>query len=424
MKFFYALGLVASSYMVYKMKTRERENNLLLVHSNSKLAKFFKFITDHFLENYADGLLYPGHLQTFLLELIGLIYRIFKKYLKYFRFKYYYKETFNLKDGGTIVIDHAKCKDKRLAKEKNRILIVIPGFTSESDEYYIKNFLNDFVEEFDCRVMNVRGFGTKLTSPHMISTYCFNEVKEYLEYTCLKNLDKKIFAVGFSYGGMLLTRCLGSWSQNIPSNLIGGCGICYPMCLKSTKNHVEPQLGGFYSKYGSRSLKKCFLDNLDTIFSKEHLNSEHILLKEKETIIEKITNLQHVAEFDEIYTYKILNFNSCEDYYNDSKLGPYLEKIKIPFLSIFTKDDPIIPYEAIPLKLFQQNSNLITIISKKGGHMGFFKGLLPHRWIDTPIKTFIKTVEIIQNAEDISLCSSKFSSNSMLVNLDFYSGDK
>jgi poly(3-hydroxyalkanoate) synthetase len=42
-----------------------------------------------------------------------------------------------------------------------------------------------------------------------------------------------------------------------------------------------------------------------------------------------------------------------------------LKKIKIPFLSIFTKDDPIIPYEAIPLKLFQQNSNLITIISKK-----------------------------------------------------------
>jgi hypothetical protein len=54
--------------------------------------------------------------------------------------------------------------------------------------------------------------------------------------------------------------------------------------------------------------------------------------------------------------------------------------------------------------------------------MGFFKGLLPHRWIDTPIKTFIKTVEIIHNAEDISLCSSKLSSNSMLVNLDFYSG--
>jgi predicted alpha/beta-fold hydrolase len=419
MKFFYALGLVASSYLVYKMKTRERENNLLLIHSNSKLAKFFKFITDHFLEMYADGLLYPGHLQTFLLELIGLIFKIFKKYLNFFKFKYANKETFNLKDGGTIVIDHTKCKGKGPKKEKNKILIVIPGFTSDSDEYYIKNFLNDFVEEFDCRVMNVRGFGTKLTSPYMISTYSYNEVREYLEYTCLNNLDKNVFAVGFSFGGMLLARCLGS-AESLPSNLIGGCGICYPMCLQSTKNHVEPQLNGFYSKYVSKSLKKCFLENLDTIFSSKFLSNDHVVMKEKESIIEKVKSLQHVAEFDEIFTYKILNFNSCEDYYNDSKLAPYLEKIKIPFLSIFTKDDPIIPHEAIPLKLFQQNSNLITIISKKGGHMGFFKGLLPHRWIDTPIRTFIKTVEIIHNAEDLSFCSSKASSSNVLMNLEFY----
>jgi predicted alpha/beta-fold hydrolase len=414
MKFVYALGLIACSVYYYKTRTRRQENNLLLVYSNSKLAKFYKLITDHFLETYADGLFYSGHAQTFLLEFLDWLLKLFKTNFNFFNFNYSNKEIFKLSDGGSIIIHHSKCSNLIKKKRKNKILVVIPGFTSKAEDYYIKNFLNDFVEEFDCRVMNLRGFGVKLTTPQMVSTRSYIDVYEYLNYCCKTNPDKKVFAVGFSFGGMLLARCLGS-QMDIPNNLIGGCGLCYPICLKSVKEHVEPQLGGFYSKYGALNLKKCFQENSDVIFNSNFFSNDHDIIKNKVDLIDKIKNLNHVAEFDQIYTCKVFNIN-LEDYYVESKLDQYLLNIKIPFLSIFTKDDPIVPYEAVPLNTMRQNSNLITIISKKGGHMGFFKGLVPHRWIDIPIKTFIKTLNILYNCEEKE-CLSFYSSDSGSSNL-------
>lgn len=399
MKFFYALGFFVSSYFFYNKYKKPKSNNLLVVHSNSKLAKIFKMITDVFLENYANTMyLTSGHAQTFLLELLDYIFKFFKNFFRYYKFKYS-RETFELSDGGKIMVDHAKLKSD-YAKDKSKILVIVPGFTSNANEYYVKDFLEEFVEEFDCRVMNARGFGgIKLTSPMMISTYCSRDVREYLESVSFNNPDKKIFAVGFSFGGMLLARCLGTNPETLPQNIIGACGICYPSCLDATSKYVESKLGGLYSKYASMNLRKCFMENLDCIFNEKHPMSMGIIA-EKEIIIKDVNNLLKVADFDHIYTHKILGFKNIQDYYEDCKIDKFLENINIPFLSVFTQDDPIIPYDAVPLKLLQSNKNLITIISKTGGHMGFFSGFIPKRWIDIPIRTFFKTVDIIFEVKD------------------------
>ena len=77
-------------------------------------------------------------------------------------------------------------------------------------------------------------------------------------------------------------------------------------------------------------------------------------------------------------------------------------------MSIFTLDDRVIPYDATPLQLMQKNKNLITKISKKGGNLGFFSGIIPERWINIPIKTFFITLGIIFESdnknEEISKC--------------------
>lgn len=412
----YALILLALAYFWYRYKNRERVNNLTVVHSGSKLARFFKMITDHFLEVYADGLLYPGHAQTFWLEFLDVFLQFFRDRLNIFKFKFYKRELLKLKDGGSLYIDHAKSVEENVRNGNNknsRILVVFPGYTSRSDEYYINNLLNDFVNEFECIVVNSRGFGGKLTTPHLMSPHCYKDVREYLEHVCKNNPNKKVFAVGFSYGGMLLARCLGTDPETLPKNLYGGCGICYPICIESTKNHVEGQLRGFYSKYASKNIRKLFFENIDVIFDED---SPYSLMSEKEEIIEKMKTLKRVSDFDEIYTYKMLNFKTPEEYYEDSVLTNYLPNIKIPFLSVFSKDDPIIPFESVPLKQMQKNPNLVTIVSNKGGHLGFFTGLIPQRWIDIPIKTFIKTVEILHEAEDDTLlCNEK-------MQMDTYSG--
>ncbi len=199
--------------------------------------------------------------------MVDIIFRIFRKCSKTSSLRIYKTELFEVSDGGTVTVDYFTKKESH-SLYNNKVLLVIPGFTYNSDSYYINSFIDDFAEDFDCQLLNIRGFsGIKLTSPHMISTHCCREVREYIEILCNSNPDKKIFAVGFSFGGMLLVRSIGSNTETLPKNLIGGCGISYPSCLDSVKLHVGKQLKGFYSKIMAKRLKECFLNNAEIIFS-------------------------------------------------------------------------------------------------------------------------------------------------------------
>jgi predicted alpha/beta-fold hydrolase len=384
---------------------RKKTNNLVLLHSRTKLAKYYKMITEFFLENYTKSVFYHGHFQTFLLGILDILIQAFRQYFKFFNFKYD-RIVFTLRDGGKIPVDITKRKKNEFYSDiyepyehTNKILVVVPGFTSSSTEYYIKNFLEDLVNDFECHVMNVRGVGMKLYNPVTISTHCYKDVREYIESVCKDYPDKKVFAVGFSFGGMLLARSLGTNPEALPSNFVGGCGVCYPFSIDSVKKHVlGKNIGFLYSKFSARNMKKTFLDNLDVIFDSEKCKPE--ILNDKLEIIKKIEEMEYIHEIDEIYTARVLGFKTIEEYYEDSRIDKYLENIKVPFLSVFTEDDPIIPHHEVPINILKKNDNLITIISKNGGHMGFFSGVIPKRWIDLPIRSFLKTVDIIHDSEN------------------------
>jgi predicted alpha/beta-fold hydrolase len=400
MKFIYALGLVVSSYFLYKYK--KKSQRLLLVHSNNRLSRLYHLINTHFFESFSPSLfIISGHAQTFLLELVSIMIRFVKKIFKVYKFKYE-REIFDLSDGCKIAIDHAKKRNRKSDKEKDKVLLIFPGVTSTSDDYYVKSLIEDFIDEYDCRVLNYRGFcGVKLYSPLMISTNCYKDVQEYIIKSCKENPWKKIFAVGFSFGGHLLAKALGDLPELIPPNFFAGCGICYPTCLQDTMNYAELHFNGLYSKASLVGLKKTFLDNLDAIFTETNVH----LLADKNQIIEDVKKAQLCSEWDTVFTCKYLKFETLSDYYKTSNLESYLAKINVPFLSMFCEDDPIIPINCVPFKTLQNNPNTVTVVTQYGGHLGFFGGLVvPQRTIDQPIKSFLKTVEILRDTRDEDIC--------------------
>jgi predicted alpha/beta-fold hydrolase len=314
-----------------------------------------------------------------------------------------------LSDGSTLAVDKARKRgnnqDKLKTKEYKKLLLIFPGITSSSEDYYIKSLIEDFVDEFDCRVLNGRGLGgIKLTSPKLISTECYKDVAEYIKVTAEENRNKKIFGLGFSFGGMLLARFLGAESENVPKNFLAGCGICYPCCLEDAKNYGELHFNGLYSKPSLANLKEVFYKNLDVMFDKrfyENREKLKLLPYMKDQILHELKDCRVLSDFDLVWTIRMLEFDNISEYYSYSKLDKYLAKIKIPFLSMFTEDDPIIPINSIPFKTLQKNPNTVTVVTQYGGHLGFFGGVvIPQRVIDQPIKTFFKTVEILKDTSD------------------------
>jgi predicted alpha/beta-fold hydrolase len=239
----------------------------------------------------------------------------------------------------------------------------------------------------------------------MISSECYTDVKEYINFVCNQNPDKKVFAVGFSFGGLLLAKFLGVYYDKIPANFLAGTGICYPCCLEETKNYAEIHFNGLYSKASLTNIKSTFNENIDSIFdSKTHKgikNSEYIL-SNKEKFIKAISGCILYSDFDRIWTTNTLGLNHVSEYYKLAKVEQYVSKIKIPFLSIFTEDDPIIPINSVPFKTLQANPNTVTVVTQNGGHLGFFGGMLfPQRVLDQPIRTFLKTVQILKETEGV-----------------------
>jgi predicted alpha/beta-fold hydrolase len=339
--------------------------------------------------------LLSGHIQTFLLEFINLVISLGKDVLKIYKF-HYEREIFNLSDSGQVAVDH--CITSSHTKNKEHILLVVPGFTSESSDYYIKSFVDSFVEDFDVRVINMRGIGIKLATPKMISWDSYKDLEEYIINISKENPHKKIYCVGFSFGGMLLARYLGTNPDAIPKNFIAGAGVCYPPHMGITANNVETNYGGIYSKFSARNLKKIFFENLDVIFNEKLCNKSLLLQKEK--IIEEIRKAKVVSEFDNAYTVKFLEMDHVQDYYEKSDLDTYFPRISKPFLSVFTVDDPIVPFETVPLKTMENNKNMVTVVNNNGGHLAFFSGLIPERWISQPVKTFMKTANYLVENHD------------------------
>jgi predicted alpha/beta-fold hydrolase len=102
-----------------------------------------------------------------------------------------------------MAIDHCLTYSS-LIRKNDQILLVLQGYTSNSEDYYIKSFVECLVDDFELKVMHMRGIGIKLSTPEMMFWDSFKDLEEYLQL--LGNLYpyKKIYFVGFSFGGMLL----------------------------------------------------------------------------------------------------------------------------------------------------------------------------------------------------------------------------
>ncbi len=70
-----------------------------------------------------------------------------------------------------------------------------------------------------------------------------------------------------------------------------------------------------------------------------------------------------------------------------------LKDVRIPLLCINSRDDPILHHSTIPFDEAKSNENIILLVTKTGGHVGWFEGFLnPKRWYIKPTLEFINAV--------------------------------
>ena len=177
-----------------------------------------------------------------------------------------------------------------------------------------------------------------------------------------------LFLAGFSLGGNLSLKLAGELGDAGDQLLAGVCAVSTPIDLAACARALgEP--GNFIYR---RRFLGCLKDKIrrrarqaPEIYSTEHLGRVHTLY-----------------DFDDLYTARMFDFGTADNYYRTQSASQFLERIRVPALIITAKDDPLVPFATYDHPAFRGNPNLRLIAVDHGGHLGFIARRRPRFWLD------------------------------------------
>lgn len=310
-----------------------------------------------------------------------------------------------------------KISDKNIIDEKNDLLFDKDDFFVENNDkkyYCINNKHKCTIIKRNIRknVLLVHGFNGSSNSKYIIGLshhfrkagyriFCFNArgTKEILNNSIffhigwtvdlhvavefiLHNFGGSLEIYGFSMGGNWVTKYLGE-KQCLSPRIIKGGAICLPFDFFKIEKWMENEKWIY---------RKRFLNNILTRNFFKYIKRNKEIFKNA-VDLDLLFKCKSLRDIDTILTKKIFNIKSLNEYYQQESSVRHLKNIKIPFLILNSKDDPIIPEFIIDKTECLKNKNILLVVTPYGGHLGFLKNSLKDSLADDIILDFSKHFE-------------------------------
>lgn len=258
------------------------------------------------------------------------------------------------------------------------IVIIFHGLEGSIHSPYANGVINSLKNEELCTVfMHFRGCsGTHNRLEQSYHSGKTDDIGFLIQTLKQRHPDSRLFTVGYSLGGNALLKYLGETGND--SQVQAAVAVSVPYLLNRGADALNSGFSKFYQWYLIRSLQKKIQDKFRD--------------KACSVPLENLQNLNAFWLFDHHITAPIHGFQSAEDYYHRCSSRQYLKFIETPTLLIHAKDDPFLPYDAIPEE--SELSDQIELeLSVHGGHVGFVTGLNPAKpefWLEQRIPEYIK----------------------------------
>jgi uncharacterized protein len=185
-----------------------------------------------------------------------------------------------------------------------------------------------------------------------------------------------IIVVGFSLGANMLLKYLGERGADVP--LKAAVAVSTPLDLRAAALGIMRPRNALYQSYLLGNLKREALAKgaeLDAVAR------------------QAIAAARTIWEFDDHFVAPANGFAGAEDYYARNSSGRFLDGIGKPTLVIYAQDDPWIPSAAYLSRDWRRNPNLVPLLPRHGGHVGF-QGAGHRRipWHDLCLGQFIASI--------------------------------
>lgn len=243
---------------------------------------------------------------------------------------------------------------------KQRLIVLCHGLEGSSQSQYMKGMAKAAVARgFDVLSINFRSCSGEMN--RQLRLYHHGEISDlkFIINQVISNRNySKSFLCGFSLGGNVILKYLGTLGSEVPSFIKGAVAISVPCDLASSSDALDQWYNYLYTRRFMHSLKPKF---------------QHKSERFPEFVdIQGYDQVRTWQQFDNKFTTQVTGFKNAEEYYAQGSANNFIAGIRIPTLIINALNDPFLVRPSYPVDLCEAHDDVYLEMPKYGGHVGFW----------------------------------------------------
>ncbi|WP_026135429.1 YheT family hydrolase [Nafulsella turpanensis] len=240
----------------------------------------------------------------------------------------------------------------------DQLVILSHGLEGDTSRPYIQGMAKAFAQNgWDVLAWNCRTCSGELNRAQRMYHHGVSDDLDAVVQYALKENYKKLVLVGFSMGGSITLKYLGTHGKQLPEVLSRAIVFSVPCDLGGSARALSEKGNAFYRKRFLRKLGKKI---------KAKANQMPGLID-----CEGYEKIEHFPEFDGRFTAPLHGFKDADDFYQQASANRYIPAIRVPTLIVNAKNDPMLPESCYPVELARDHPFVYLEVPEKGGHVGF-----------------------------------------------------
>jgi predicted alpha/beta-fold hydrolase len=250
------------------------------------------------------------------------------------------------------------CHFLRERRRDAPVLVIVHGLEGSSDSNYAKGIADKaWTRGFHAIRLNQRNCGgTEQLTPTLYNSGLSGDYLAVLKELIGEGFEK-IFFVGYSMGGNLVTKMVGELGEGAPCELRGVATVCPALDLSRCADALEERENYLYQRHFVKGLMQRYRRKVELFPERYEKNG--------------FGPIRTVREFDDEITAPAFGFRDAEEYYESVGAKRVIGKVRVPYFLITAQDDPFVPYVSFLAARVTENPQVQFVAPEHGGHCGF-----------------------------------------------------